>query len=645
MPVFRSLSAKIVAILVGFLVIALVATSMTLYLSWQLEGSSAAINDAGSERMRSYRMAFLLQQLADGNRTGVTEQDVRLEMLDFERILKELEHGDAARPLFLPRDDAVEQKMRDLQHQWRGEMKPLILAMLDSRDPARRARMMDAYRPYLTQFVATVNDLVFLVEQDSAGKTASLRSYQLGLVALALAGAIAMIYLFFLLVIRPVTTLHEGIRRMAEADFSVRLPVESRDEFGALTQGFNAMADRLQSLYATLEERVEDKTHRLEERNQELAMLYEITASLNEAASIEVLSQAFVKKLAGLLDADGAAIWLAEAGTPQMHLASQQGLSEQFVARGACLRVGECLCGQTAQDGTSFSCDLRVPSEAPTMGHCRQDGFGAVSAVPIRFKRQIIGVFNLFYRQPHILHRHQIHLLETLCQHLGVAIENQRLVSREKEMAVSEERNLLAQELHDSIAQSLAFLNIQVQLLEDSLRQQDAAGAMDTLGLIREGVQESYDDVRELLVHFRTRMGQADLGAAIRTTLDKFEGQTGIRASYVESGAGRPLAPEDELQALHIIQEALSNVRKHAAASKVEVEARRDGGACVVTVRDNGRGFDMERMRDNTDMHVGLKIMKERAHRIGGRLDVNSQPGQGAEVKLTLARIKTKEGA
>ena len=123
-------------------------------------------------------------------------------------------------------------------------------------------------------------------------------------------------------------------------------------------------------------------------------------------------------------------------------------------------------------------------------------------------------------------------LLETIGQHLGVAIENQRLRSREKELAVFEERNLLAQELHDSIAQGLAFLNIQVQLLQDSLRKGNLEEAMQTAGQLREGVQESYDDVREFLVHFRTRVLQSDLDTAIANTLTKFEVQTGIPVSY-----------------------------------------------------------------------------------------------------------------
>ncbi|MDO9189471.1 MAG: histidine kinase, partial [Sulfurimicrobium sp.] len=227
----------------------------------------------------------------------------------------------------------------------------------------------------------------------------------------------------------------------------------------------------------------------------------------------------------------------------------------------------------------------------------------------------------------------EVQLLDTVGQHLGAAIEGQRLVSREKEMAISEERNLLAQELHDSIAQGLAFLNIQVQMLEDSLRKGNEREVTEGLAHIREGVQESYDDVRELLVHFRTRVHQSDLEGAIRGALEKFEGQTGIKATLKITGEGAKLDPSNETQVLHIVQEALSNVRKHAAASAVMVEVSRNG-ECIILVRDNGRGFNSELQPG--DSHVGISIMKERAHRIGGLLEILSTPGAGTEVRLTL---------
>jgi two-component system nitrate/nitrite sensor histidine kinase NarX len=205
-------------------------------------------------------------------------------------------------------------------------------------------------------------------------------------------------------------------------------------------------------------------------------------------------------------------------------------------------------------------------------------------------------------------------------------------------MAVSEERNLLAQELHDSIAQSLAFLNIQVQLLRDDLKKGQIGTALQGLEQIREGVQECYDDVRELLVHFRTRVGSADLETAVRSALEKFEGQTGIRATFSYRGTVPEFPPEHVLQTMHIVQESLSNVRKHARASRVDVELVCDG-ECSLRIRDDGIGFDAA--RDTGDTHVGLSIMRERAYRIDAELTLESAPGKGTVMCLSLQHGST----
>lgn len=157
----------------------------------------------------------------------------------------------------------------------------------------------------------------------------------------------------------------------------------------------------------------------------------------------------------------------------------------------------------------------------------------------------------------------------------------------------------------------LTAILIQAQLLEDSLARGEIPQAIEGVAQMREGVQESYDDVRELLVHFRTRLDHADIELAIASALDKFEGQTGIATPFRHSGSGIPLPPEHEIQVLHIVQEALSNVRKHSGAHRVEVEMRR-ARDYVFSIRDDDRGFDRSVLEDETDTHVGLQIMRER---------------------------------
>ncbi|MBL8433269.1 MAG: ATP-binding protein [Dechloromonas sp.] len=156
---------------------------------------------------------------------------------------------------------------------------------------------------------------------------------------------------------------------------------------------------------------------------------------------------------------------------------------------------------------------------------------------------------------------------------------------------------------------------------------------------LRAGIQESYDKVRELLIHFRTRMHQTDLDSAIAASLAKLKDQTGVAVNFERSGSGLPLLPENQIQVMHIVQECLSNIRKHARAATVKVVVKRSREGMQIEVADDGVGFDPE-----TDPavlsghHVGLKIINERAHRVGGQCQVKSAAGQGTRVSLWLPR-------
>lgn len=631
------LSRKIVGILLGFFLVALAAICITLYLSWQLEGVAAAINDAGSERMRTYRMAYLMAEgLEPSADTARLARKLEIETSRFDTVLRDLRQGDPQRPLASPRNGEVGQRLADVERAWRENMAPRAQAYLTAA-PDRRAGEFAAFEAGLEGFVAGINDLVLAMEQSYARDTELLRGTQAALILLALAGTGIMLRFFMQQVIGPVGELRSGIRRMAGNDLAVRVPLGRDDELGELASGFNQMAGHLQSVYATLEQRVEAETRALALRNRELGILYEITAFLSVQAPVEQLCTGFLARIRAALGADAGAVRLYAPDTAVLHLLASEGLSEDFVTREARMGCGDCLCGEVLQTGAPIAFQTADPPPGMTLRNCIREGFATATAFNIFYNRQRVGVFNLYFREVHAVSSQEVSLLETLGQHLGAAVENQRLRSREKELAVSEERNLLAQDLHDSIAQGLAFLNIQVQLLEDSLKKERAEEAMQTAGKLREGVQESYDHVRELLVHFRTRVDQADLDSAIRAALDKFEGQTGIATAFTSTGNGPPLDAGNEIQAMHIIQEALSNIRKHARASLVRVEVQRSGQGVEVVVEDDGGGFDPDSEPNlRSERHVGLKIMRERAHRIGGECLIEAQPGKGVRVRLVL---------
>ncbi len=642
----HKLSNKILGILIGFFVVAILAISMTLLISWQLEGGAAAINDAGSQRMRSYRIGHLLARgVSDDKRLAELMPQIQSDVEQFEKVLLDLEKGDPLRPLSPPRDAYVFNGVMSVKKEWSEAVKPIVLAYLYSETPTSRAAAATRYDEEVVRFVSEINDLVLHMERNYAYNTTLLRTCQIGLAVLAVIGTLLLIRFFFVLVIRPVDYLHEGIQRMSENDLSVRLPVESKDEFGHLAQGFNQMAGHLAQVYATLEQRVADKTRTLAEKNQELAMLYEITSFLNEPGSIEALCQGFIARIKQALKGRAGAVRLYSEGSAELFMMTHEGLSEAFVESEMTLRCGECLCGEVVQNGMSVAFDVQKPPAGYKLQSCAREGFRTATAFTISHNKETIGVFNIYFDQHREFSEPEVRLLETLGTHLGVAIENQRLKSSEKELAVFEERNLLAQELHDSIAQGLAFLNIQAQLLQDSLKKEQIAEAMETTGKIREGIQESYEDVRELLVHFRTRLHQTDLDTAILKALERLEEQTGISTQFDRVGSGAPLRSEDDIQIIHIVQESLSNIRKHARASAVRVTVERSVNGMTIAVFDDGSGFDAATNPALvSDRHVGMKIMKERAARAGGQCVVTSVVGKGTSVVLTLPRVQ-KEAA
>jgi len=636
LPFFRRLGFRLPAIFIAFSLLVALANALTLYVSWQLQGSAAAINDLGSERMRSYRIALLLTQSGGKESTDVNPDDqIKKEITRFEEVLNRLEVGDQGRPLFVPPQPAIRRQLSDIQITWSREIRPYIESLLTV-PIERRLDYLPRLRNMLDGFVGRIDALVADIEQASSHNTALLGSLQLGLLGLAIGGTVALVYLIILLVVRPVLSLQEGVQRMEQEDFSARVPVESEDEFGDLARGFNRMAAHLQDLYATLEQRVEEKTRHLEARNRELALLYGVSSSLEEPGNIETLCRGFVQAVLPAIGADAASIRMIDPQTQQIHLFVHEGLQPGFITKERCLAQGECLCGASAWTGQTLAQTFPAKDKFPYA--CEAAGYRSVWILPIAVQKQRLGLFNLYFREARELMPQEQRLLETLVQHLGIAIENRQLVSRERELAVSEERNLLAQELHDSIAQSLAFLNLQAQMLRRSIESGEQEQALAELAQIREGIQESYDDVRELLVHFRLRPGASEFEETVRSALEKFEGQTGIHTHLQISGVGMPLTTEQQLQVLHIVQEALSNVRKHASATKVTVEIQR-GETYRIEVRDDGCGIDPRRLEDGGG-HVGLKIMRERAHRIGATMDILSTPHKGTSVRLLLPLLQ-----
>ena len=617
MKIYQRLSTKFFGIGLGLLILALLSIGLTMWITRQLDGGAAAVNEAGRLRMQAWR-------LVSAKEAGRSPADVARLVREFDDTMRLLREGDPARPLLVPWEEATRVRFAELDASW-----------LDLRSAWQPGA--DADMTWLTlrvdTFVSRVDGLVRAVEGTMARLTAVLNLFQLMMMALALVAAILMLYVGYLFVIQPLQRMRVGLQQVEAGDFTARVTVESPDEFGELAAGFNHMASTLQGLYEGLERKVSEKTRDLESKRARLAALYEVSNFLVSAHTLDELAQGFAQKIRRISSADAVAVrWSDEASQRYLMLASDC-LPQELVSEERCLESGLCACGQP--QATAHTRVIPIVSENDhRLGNCARVGYDSLISVPIRLQQRILGEVDLFYRHETWLTTEDRDLYDALTGHLANAIENLRTEALVREAAVSEERTLLARELHDSIAQSLSFLKIQVSLMRGAIERRDETQWRRALDEIDAGVRESTNDVRELLVHFRTRTDSDDIEQALRTTLRKFEHQSGLKARLEMHGHGVALPSDVQLQVLHVVQEALSNVRKHAQASEVQVLVDR-GPRWVFRVRDNGKGFDaVECSHDET--HVGLQIMRERAERIGARIELDSLPGQGTEVRIEL---------
>ena len=567
-------------------------------------------------RMQAYRMSLSINA-GEPQRASAQAQE-------FLRSLETLRQGDAERPLFVPWDDTVRARFSVVENDW---------TQFHARWITMRTGGTDKLQQETGDFVTDIDALVHSIEMHMSHWTAMLHLAQVFTLALAVFGTAALVYAGYLFVLEPVGLFKQALQRISGGDFSARVDRISSDEFGTLADGFNGMAGHVQSMYQHLEARVADKTAELQEKSERLEALLNVTSLVGNATGLHDLTQGFVQRLRLIAKADGVALrWSDETNARYLMLASD-GLPPEMVEAEHCVHAGDCHCGSPSATTSLRVIPIRTMA-AERMKHCARAGYETIVSIPIRLHDRLMGEVDLFFHAQRGLAQADQSLLEALTAHLAGAMENLRLNALEKEAAVSQERSFLARELHDSIAQSLAFLKIQVQLMQDALVGDNLEQARLVLQEIDTGVRECYADVRELLMHFRTRASTEDIEPALKTTLRKFELQSGLPSTLHIEGHGMPLAPDVQVQVLHILQESLSNVRKHANAAHVWLDVQQQP-EWRFEIRDNGTGFVNE-PGTHDESHVGLRIMRERAERIGARLDIHSTPGRGSSVIVRL---------
>jgi signal transduction histidine kinase len=229
--------------------------------------------------------------------------------------------------------------------------------------------------------------------------------------------------------------------------------------------------------------------------------------------------------------------------------------------------------------------------------------------------------------------------LVSVSRQISVAVESARLAAEQRaqmqNMAILEERERISREMHDGLAQVLGFLCVKAESALSLLKSGQAQEATAALREIENVAQEAYVEVREAILGLRTTVAPGTgLIPSLTEYIHRFGRQFGVDVRLVlPDGADIRLAPSAEVQLLRIVQEALTNVRKHAKARHAWVRFKVTDGTAVVVIEDDGCGFDLAQVQGK---HFGLEAMRERAEAVGGSFELETAPGYGTRLTVRL---------
>ncbi|MFD7446234.1 GAF domain-containing sensor histidine kinase [Streptomyces sp. NPDC059909] len=225
-------------------------------------------------------------------------------------------------------------------------------------------------------------------------------------------------------------------------------------------------------------------------------------------------------------------------------------------------------------------------------------------------------------------------LLSILAQHAAIALTNARLYERSRELTIAEERSRLAHELHDAVSQKLFSLRLTAQAAA-RLVDRDPVRAKGELRQVAALAAEAADELRAAVVELRpAALDEDGLVNTLRTQIQVLDRAHTARVTFDSCGVrALPAAQEEAL--LRVAQEALHNALRHSGAELVAVSLARRGQGAVLSVTDDGKGFEPRSVR-RAGRHLGLVSMRDRASGVGGTLTVESAPGKGTTIEMEV---------
>lgn len=513
--------------------------------------------------------------------------------------------------------DALEQAWRKYQISLRS------LTALPLQDPGRAQAEQDLRAETLKVFTQ-IEQLSHAVELYSSSRHILLVNIQVAFVIIAGAFTLLGYLLIRQRVLRPLSALTNAAQQIEKGDLNTRLDIPGEDEIGQLSRSFDQMRAAVQGYQTGLETSIKERT-------AEIVTAFEFSQEIVSQLNLDQLIQSVVDRSRTLMRADGASLCLLTPDGGSVELASttnhKQAVKKLVQPIGDNLPDVVVASNRTiSSQVSSFGCSFlqHIPDHQ------------CLSA-PLHVGEQVIGAICVVRSKDQPFEEEESRAFSLLANSAAIAILNARYAEQARQLAqraaALSERERLASELHDNLAQTLNLVNFKIGQIQAMLSDSMSETAQTEIKQVQTNVESAIEEVRLVVSEMASPANtyEEELLPQLERSVEEFEQATGIVVGVtgVESAHTR-LTALAQKQLLMIISEALTNIQHHAEAENVSLHFCADQDSLHVTIEDDGKGFQPEMIKGNH--HLGLRIMRTRAERSGGTVDIVSSPGKGTRV-------------
>lgn len=631
-----SIRGRMGAIFIAFAALVTVSVAVSYRIIETQAQDALIINLAGRQRMLLQQMTKNALEVEKNGQTATPHRQAAQEAaVTFDQTLRALLRGGSAP--YLPRqaavipatqNPAIANTLTQLSQTWttfERNLNTVLTTVPGSADFSTAIQAIEKASPALVQ---QADVTVRLFENESAQKVTRLRQVQMIFFASALILLVAGVWVTQKSVVEPLRALSAAAARIGNGDLQTPVAGIGPEELRRLSGSFDGMRAQLQASQEELEAQVRQRT-------RELANAFEFSQEIVAELELDRLLSSVTDRAKNLLDARAASVCLLTPAGDNLTLKASSGLPASLPV---IIQSAERLpiARNVVRDGHTIAVETTCADCRVLQGHVP----GQCVATPLRSGEQTLGALCVVRGEQHQFDQAETRALALLANSAATAITNANLIQvgqqQARETASLAERERLAADLHDNLAQTLSFLNLKTDRLKELIDLRQPTEAEAELSWMKSAIGAAYGQVRAALVGLREPVTtEDDLAANLRACLADMRHGPNIEAelSIVDDSALK-LSAVAQKQALHIVKESLNNTRRHAQAQHIEVRLERDNSHARFTIRDDGCGFDPARLTGSS--HYGLTIMRARAERVGGSLEIESAPGEGTTVIAQL---------